>query len=196
VLARSVRVTNLDAFRIWKGTEGLDLDWLLTRLQDKTEPSDAMKAGTALHKGLEEACEMEVGTLAVGDYRFDFNCECRIVLPAIRECELNKQYGDIAVVGHADGQIGNMIVDYKSTEQFDPERYMESYQWRFYLDMSDCDVFLYQIFVLREFGPPGCYEVRDTHQLKQYRYPDLHRDCDRLVNEYRAVMGNLLEVAA
>lgn len=195
MLARSVRVTNLDSFRIWKGTEGLDLDWLMTRLQDKTEPSDAMKAGTALHKALESACEMDVGTLAIDDYRFDFNCDCRIVLPVIRECELSRQYGDIQVVGHFDGQIGNMIVDYKSTEQFDPERYMESYQWRFYLDMGGCDVFLYQIFVIREFGPPGCYEVLDTHQLKQYRYPELHSDCEKLVSEYRSVMGSLLEVA-
>ena len=195
MLPRRVRVTNLDAFRIWKGTEGLDLGWLMSRLEDKTEPSEAMKAGTALHKALEEACEMEVGTLAIGDYRFDFNCECQVVLPTIRESELRGQYGDIEVVGHIDGQIGNMVVDYKSTETFDPEHYMESYQWRLYLDMSGCDVFLYHIFVLREFGPPGCYEVRETHQLKQYRYPELHSDCERLVNDYRSVMGGLLVAA-
>lgn len=195
MLPRKVRVTNLESFRIWQEQEGLELSWLMDRLTDSTEPTEAMKAGTALHKCLEEATEHDTNVLAIGDYRFDFNCECQVVIPAIKECELSKMYGDIQVVGHFDGQIGNMLVDYKSTETFDADRYMDSYQWRFYLDMSGCDVFLYQVFVIREFGPPGCYEVRETHQLKQYRYPDLHRDCEKLVGEYREVMAGFLVAA-
>lgn len=192
MLSREIRVTNLDAFRIWKETEGLGMDWLMTRLNNETEPTDQMKAGTALHKALELGCEMECGSLVSGDYRFDFNCECQVVLPTLRECEFRKQYGDITVIGHVDGLSGKLITDYKTTETFDPDRYMESYQWRFYLDMSDSDVFLYQIFILKEFGPEKCYSVRETHHLKQYRYPELHSDCQNLVDEYKAVMGELI----
>lgn len=189
---REIRVTNLDAFRMWIGTESLDLGWMLTRLKGETEPSEQMKAGTAMHKALEEACEIECHTYAAADYSFDFNCECQIVLPTIREVEFRKDYGELAVVGHADGQIGNMIVDYKTTEQFDPERYMESYQWRYYLDMSGCDQFLYQIFVIRPFGPPRCYEVRETHTIKHYRYPGLHSDCERLALSCFHTLGEYL----
>lgn len=196
MLPRSVRVTNLDAFRIWKGTEGLGMDWLMTRLKDETEPSDAMRAGTALHKALENAAEMECGSLVSGDYRFDFNCECQVIIPTVKECEFRKEYGDIEVVGHVDGLLGKRVTDYKSTETFDPDRYMESYQWRFYLDMSGCDEFWYQVFVIKPFGPPMSYSVRETHLLKQYRYPEQHADCERLVDDFREVMGSALQVSA
>lgn len=180
----SVRVTALEQFRIWKQDDEMDVGWLLNRLVGKEEPSDSMKAGTAFHSALEQAQECELGSLAFGDYRFDFNCDCTIALPVLRELEIQKQYGDVIVTGHVDALNGKEITDYKTTAQFDADRFMESYQWRYYLDMADCDIFKYQVFVLAEFGPMHCYEVRQFHTLTQRRYPRLGEDCARLAREY------------
>jgi hypothetical protein len=197
MLPREVRVTQLDAFRIWQETEDLGMDWLLPRILGKQEETPEMAAGTALHQAL-ETIEIpgEVNTVFSGEYRFDFNCACEVVLPTIRESEFAKQYGDVYVTGHVDGLIGNMVVDYKTTGQFDWDRYMESYQWRFYLDMSGCDQFLYQVFVIKPFGPEKCFSIVDTHQIKQFRYPELHQDCEQLVRAYRQVVIEHQELMA
>lgn len=190
-LPHEVRVTQLDAFRIWEQTEDLDMDWLLPRILGNQEETEVMRAGTALHKALEhlDGSELEIDTLLTDEYRFDFNCgPCEIMLPTIRETEFVKHYGDILVAGHVDGLIGNAIIDYKTTAAFDAERYMESYQWRYYLDLSGCDQFLYQIFVMKDFGPPHCYSITAAHTLKQYRYPELHTDCENLVREYEEIV--------
>lgn len=189
------RVTGLEQFRIWAEDEDLDLGWILNRILGKDEPSDAMKAGTAFHAALEHAGEAELGALAFGDYRFDFNCDSTVVLPTLRELEIQKLYGDLLVTGHVDGVTGKEVVDYKTTGQFDPDRYMESYQWRFYLDMLDCDTFRYEVFVISEFGPPCCYEVKQVHSLTQKRYPGLHEDCARLAREYSSFISNIQQIA-
>ena len=180
----TIRVTSLEQFRIWKEDDDLDVGWLLTRLLGKEAPSDVMLAGTAFHSALEHASEGVLDTLAFGDYRFDFNCDAEVQIPTLKELEITKQYGDLLVTGHVDGLIGKEITDYKTTGQFDPDRYMESYQWRYYLDMCDCDRFRWQVFVISEFGPPCCYEVKQIHQLAQVRYPGMDQDCARLAQEY------------
>lgn len=191
----SIGVSNLDAFRIWKETESLGLDWMLDRIKGQAEETEIMRAGKALHKALEEGSEIECASFMAGEYRFDFNCDCKVVLPTVREAWLAKQYGDLQVRGIVDSLLGNLIVDYKATEQFDPDRYMESYQWRYYLDMGECDQFIYQVFVIRQFGPPQCYEVREVHQLKQYRYPELRSDCERLAYDCLRTIGTHLPIA-
>lgn len=181
---RTVRVTNLEQFRIWRDDEELEVGWLLARLRGDDAPSEAMQAGTAFHAALESAPECELGTLASGDYRFDFNCDCEIPIPTLKELAIEKQYGNLLVTGHVDGLIGREVVDYKTTSQFDPDRYLAGYQWRFYLDMLNADRFRWEIFVLAEFGPEYCYSVKQAHRLMQSRYPNLHDDCMKLAREY------------
>lgn len=191
-LANEVRVSQLDAFRIWRETEGLEMDWLLPRILGTQPETEEMRAGTALHgmfQHFKSRTRRDIGSWRSGEYRFDFNCPCELILPSIKESEFVKMYGDTLVAGRVDGLIGNMVIDYKTTKQFDWDRYMESYQWRFYLDMSDCDVFLYQVFVIQPFGPAKCYSVKDQHQIKQYRYPELHEDCEALVRDYSEMVG-------
>lgn len=185
-----VRVTQLDRFRIWMEDEELGMDWLLPTLLGEQEETEPMKVGTAFHKGMESVeAGQEVATMLADGYRFDFACgDCELLLPTIRESEFSRRYGDIRVVGHVDGIIGNSIIDYKTCTQFDADRYMASYQWRFYLDLSECDSFVYQVFVIKGFGPPDCYSVVAAHTLKQFRYPELHTDCENLVRRYSEIV--------
>jgi hypothetical protein len=185
---QTASVSNLDLFRTWREDEDLDLGWLLTRILGKEPPTEAMQAGTALHEALEHAIEGELGVLASGDYRFDINCDCQVILPTVRELSVQKVYGDLEVRGRVDGIIGKTIIDYKSTGQFDADRLMSGAQWKLYLDMMEADTFKWQVFVISEFGPPFCYEVKQVHELTQVRYPGMHEDCENLAREYSEFM--------
>lgn len=187
----SVSVTNLESFRQWEEDEDLDLQWLLDRLQDKEE-TPAMSIGKAFHRAMENLTVGERNVLTDGDYRFDLNCDAEIFVPTLEEMSIQKQYGDLTVRGRVDALSGKEVTDYKSTQQFDPDRLMFGYQWRYYLDMTDCDSFCWKVFVLKEFGGPGCYEVRDVHTLRQKRYPDMHTDCARLAARYSLFANNHL----
>lgn len=178
-----VSVSNLELFRIWKESEDLDLEWLLSRLR-QPEQTEQMKAGEAFHSALENASVGDTDTLTHGDYRFDFNCDFELAIPKFKELPVEKQYGDLLVRGRVDVLIGKMVTDYKTTEQFDADRLWSGCQWRYYLDMLDCSQFCWHVFVLKQFGPAYCYEINRVHTLFQFRYPTLHEDCMRLATEY------------
>jgi hypothetical protein len=119
-----------------------------------------------------------------------------LVVPDHREIELTKLYGDMTVTGHADGISldPDFVTDYKTTSRFDADRYMESFQWKFYLDMSGMKEMLYQVFVMKPFArEEHHYSVKEFHTMRQYAYPDMHDDCEKLVRDYRETVMRFLE---
>lgn len=163
---------------------------------------ERMAAGTALHAAFEHLDESalpgEMATLEWNGYRFDFNCAIDLVIPDAWEIKLQASYAGMLVTGRADGICPetNLVIDYKTTQRFDFDRYMESFQWKFYLDMSRCDKMLYQVFVMKPFGkgrPEHSYSITEFHTLSQYRYPTLHEDCLQLVRDYRETVVGFLE---
>jgi len=168
---REARVSHLEEYRRWKEMEGIEPNWLVTRLTTD-ETTEKMLAGTAFHKAFETAEAQEYNVLTANGYRFDILCDAEICLPQLQEVTLAKPYGDLLVRGTL-----------KTTGQFDPDRYLESLQWRLYLDLSEADRFDYHVFVISEAGEKH-YEVYGYHQLTQYRYPRLHKDCMEAASEY------------
>lgn len=185
-----ISVSNLELYRMWCESEDLDLEWLLRRLRGEEPPTEAMQAGTALHAALESATEGEPAWLSSGDFKFYFMCEYEMGLPLARELPLEKQYGDLTVSGRVDGLSGRRITDYKTTQSFDADRLLEGFQWRFYLDMADCDTFEWKVFVLRERLYRE-YDVVQTHDLVQYRYSTLHEECNRLAQNFLGFVHEL-----
>jgi hypothetical protein len=186
----AVSVSNLESFRIWKADEDLGLQWLLDRLAGRITPTWQMTAGEHFHKALENASQGSFDTLESGNYRFVFTADCDIALPQMKELRVSHTYADVMVRGRVDSLVGLTISDYKTTEKFDPERLLEGYQWRFYLDMMSAKTFVWNVFVLRqaERDPDeklAIFEVSDVHRLEQKTYPGIHDDCMKLVREYR-----------
>ena len=190
----SVSVSNLDYFRSWRADEDADLDALLRRLRGEEPQTEAMKAGEALHTALENGQICDTAELSADGYRFYVQCEATIELPEIREHKIEKPFGDLLVRGRVDA-ITNLtlsrisrVTDYKTTSQCDPERYLDGYQWRYYLEMTGCDWFTWKVFVLKEYGdlPDGTrtYEITQFHELSQHRYPGMAEDCARLAADY------------
>lgn len=177
-------VSNIDLYRTWRSEEELDLAWLVNRILGPREQTPAMGAGEAFHKAIEDLNAPEVDVITSGKYRFEFNCDCELELTKVRELRVQKMYGDLQVRGRVDSVIGNMIVDYKTTAQFDPDRLMTGYQWRFYLDMLQAEKFRWNVFVFRETDDPLTYVIADVHTLEQTRYPAIHDDCLNLARDY------------
>lgn len=179
-----VSVSNLDLYRMWRANEELDLNWLVRRLRGEEPQTEQMKAGEAFHKILEKPDFLEQTEVTHGEFWFSILCEIELALPDVRELSIEKSYGDLLVRGRIDGLRGKTITDYKTTAQFDADRLMEGFQWRFYLDMLECETFTWKVFVLSQYGKPGHYDVTQTHELKQKRYPGLEDDCHRLAMDY------------
>jgi len=175
------RVSNIEAFRQWKASEDQSVEdliyWLTT-----DNPSELMLAGTAFHKALELVEPGEHETLSALGFTFLLP-EGEIALPSIRELRAYGQYGALEVTGCVDGLRGRRVNDHKTTGRCDPERYLSGYNWRFYLDLLDADEFVWDIYEIDEIKP-RVYRVSDPQTLRQYRYPGMHEDCERLAAEF------------
>lgn len=182
------RVSEVESFRQWREDDDAELETLLARLRGETPPSPAMLAGTAFHKCLEMSpTGLTVTELVADDYRFTFAGDFAVELPAIREVRASKTWlvdGEpVTISGQLDAIHGRRVEDHKTTGRFDPERYLTGYQWRLYLLIFGADLFRWNVFEITETDEPGHWQVFAQHRLEQCRYPEMERDCERLVTD-------------
>lgn len=184
----TTRVSTINDYAWWKES-GLDWDWF--RNKDRDE-NDRMRAGTALHSWLEKSTDGDFEEGRTNGFIFVFDCDhladCQLVIPPTREQRQHLDYGDLRVTGKVDSLDHQKITDYKLIldHQVEGEQYMDSYQWRYYLDIFGAHSFDYVIFEGHEESGDGdrMIRIRDIHRITQYRYPDLHRDCANLASEF------------
>lgn len=183
MLTLRVSATDLDAYRYYRANEEADLAALIAQLRRELPPTEAMMAGTALHKALETA---DPGAcfeaLEADGYRFDILTEGWIDLPPVREMKETRDYlidgVRITLVGKVDAIHGRRVDDHKFTGRFDPERFMGSFQWRAYLEIFGADEFRWNVFEGREEGPRR-YVINHIHRLTMHRYPGMGEDVRR-----------------
>lgn len=180
-----VSASDVDALRYFlNDEEGDDLAELLARLRHEEPPTDAMRAGTALHTALENSDQGEFGELSAGGYTFSLQFDAEIDIPPIREIKAEREYrisgATVTLVGKVDALHGKRVDDHKLTSRYDAERFLSSYQWRIYLDIFGADEFRWNIFEGREDkDDPKRYIVYGFHPLRMYRYPDMAGDIER-----------------
>jgi hypothetical protein len=182
-----VSASDIDSFRYFMAAEDGDLGDLLARLRRQTPPSEAMLAGTALHKALETG---EAGTLTeieCDGYHFDIAFDGQLDLSPTRETKATRDYEIgghvITLVGKVDGIHGRRIEDHKFTSRYDAERFLGGYQWRTYLELFDADRFRWNVFEGREVGERH-YTITNFHQLGMSRYPGMGDDVVRELGRY------------
>lgn len=179
--------TDIDQLRYYRDADEMELAELIARLKHLMPSSEAMEAGTALHKALENAQPGEFKGLEADGYTFAFDTEAEIDLPEIREMKGTRDYivDDVVVtlVGKVDAIHGKRIDDHKFTAKFDPDRYLDSYQWRIYLEVFGADTFRWNIFEAREDGEKY-YVIRNVHALSMDRYPGMGEDVERAVRDF------------
>lgn len=184
------RVSHVETFRRWQHWRPLfegDAEPSLAQVVASIthdHPSEAMLAGTAFHHALELAICGSHDAFYVDGYTFNLP-DAELSLTSIREMRMFRRYGDLTVTGKADGVHGRRVIDHKTAATFDAERYLEGYQWRFYLDLFGADRFEWNVFEIEETDPK-VYRVKPPHTLSACRYPGLADDCAELADQYSA----------
>lgn len=180
------RVSFVEHWRKWKDAD----DATLADLFHNPE-SEAMAAGTAFHKALELAADGEYTELQAHGYLFTIPENIVVEAAPVRELRCFKTYSvdglPVTITGQVDQMAGLRIDDHKTTGRFDPDRYLSGYQWRLYLDIFGADVFRWNVFEIDEVDFKT-YAVRGSHRLEQYRYPDLGKDCQSLIEDFARFM--------
>jgi hypothetical protein len=179
-----VSASDIDAYRYYRESEDLSLADFLDRLRRVTPPTPSMLAGTALHKALENAEAASHSTLRADGYTFQVECQANIDLPDIRECKATRDYRigdvDVTLVGKVDAILGKRIDDHKFTSRWDAERFLNSYQWRLYLEIFNADEFRWNVFEGRaDRDDPQTYLVTSIQSLRTFRYPGMAEDVER-----------------
>ena len=188
-------VSNLDAFLEWRDDPDADLPALIARLKYEG-PTEPMLRGRAFAKCLQAALEGDSETLSADGYTFAFTGDFTIEGWARREESREKDYGGLIVPARCDRVLGNTIVDDKTTEYFDAERYLDKYQWRYYLDMFGANRFQWLIWEVKEMkdepqapllngGVSKAFCVHKLHKLEAYRYERMEADCHALAKEFK-----------
>ena len=185
-----VSSTDLDQLRYYRDDENnMELAELIARLKHLMPSSEAMEAGTALHNALENAEPGDHAGFTADGFTFSFDTDAEIDLLPMRECKATRDYvfGDVTatLVGKVDGIHGKRIDDHKFTAKFDPDRYLESYQWRAYLEVFNADQFRWNIFEANESAPKN-YIIRNVHKLTMHRYPGMAADLERELGAFIA----------
>jgi len=177
------RVSNIETFRRWREADDMPVEDLV-RFITVDSPTPAMLAGTAFHDALEHAVPGEYDVLQAMGHTFHLP-DAELILPTIREVRAYGVYGGLTVTGKVDCLDGRRVDDHKTTSRFDAERYLAGYQWRYYLDLFEADVFRWNVFELKEVGELE-FNVSAPQLLEITRYPGMHEDCMRLALDYLA----------
>lgn len=182
-----ISATDLDQLRYYREQDDMELAELIARLKHLMPSSEAMEAGTALHKALENADPGQFDGFRQDGFTFSFECDAALDLPPIREMKETMDFviGDVVatVVGKVDCIHGRRIDDHKFTAKFDPDRYLDSYQWRLYLTIFGADEFRWNIFEARESAEKN-YLIHHVHKLRANRYPGMEKDVERELAEF------------
>jgi hypothetical protein len=179
-------VTDLETWRYHKESETATLEDLVNQLLHREPPTPRMEAGKAFAKLFEHARHGILHDEEVDGWKFYFDLDAEIALPSVRELKAEVVFetpsGPVTLVGKTDCFDG-AVHDQKLSDNFDAERYLDSLQWRSYLDMFRAKKFIYDVFVGKRDEEAKEVRIVDYHPLPFYAYPGIRDDVQRAVNE-------------
>ena len=199
----TITVTDLEGYRYYQTHEWLTFGKYLDQLLRREPPSPAMEWGTKWHRYLQDMAmgrDVSHNPSLYGEY--EWQVEPELLQPEVVEMAVSKVYvvngREVLMRGRIDAKVGRTIIDYKTSKSPDMESYMDSYQWRAYLDMEgNSDMFRYDVFTMSEpmkkkvamgnkiITTTDEYRVvRDYNYIELSKYPTLHEDVQARVAEY------------
>lgn len=152
-------------------------------------PTPAVELGLAFGKVLETPERFQVsGGYRCNGFAFD-DAVMREPLAlmdrrGVFEAKAVKSYGPYDVVAKADQIIGAHLIEHKTTcSSFNFEKYADSCQWRFMVDLFEPLKVTYHVFLLDDHGN-GTVELRGIETFNLFPYANLHQDCCALVQQF------------
>jgi hypothetical protein len=186
-----ISTTTLESFRLFMQP---DQDWmteadLIASIRGEFVPTPAVLLGSAFGKVLEDPRHYRVPHgYQCGGYTF----ADEVMAPALRlmdhdrglfEVKAKKAYGDCEVVAVADQIVGAHLFEHKTTATFNFEKYADSCQWRFMVDIFEPLLVTYHVFEMDDHGN-GVAEIKGIHTFNLFPYAGLHQDCCELLGAF------------
>jgi hypothetical protein len=174
-----ISTTTLESFRLFMQP---DQDWmteadLIASIKGEFVPTPAVLLGSAFGKVLETPDHYRTAHgYRCGDYTFAND----VMAPALKlmdyergmfEVKAARAYGDCDVVAVADQIVGGHLFEHKTTgSTFNFEKYADSCQWRFYVDIFQPLLVTYHVFELDDHGN-GVAEIKASTRSTCSRIP-------------------------
>lgn len=162
---------------------------LIDSIRGVWKPNPAVLLGSAFGKVLEDPDRFQVpGGYQCQGYSFDEST----IAPALAlidrrgifEAKGLKRYGSCDVVAKADHLLGAHLSEFKTTgSTFAFDKYAESCQWRFMVDIFEPLSVTYHVFLLDDHEN-GVAELRGIESFNLYPYAGLHDDCCALLGRF------------
>ncbi len=196
--------TMLDSYLWGMSNEDMTSEELAKELFLGKTQNMAMKCGTAFHALLENNLNYDIPKSMGFNFMFSDALDGTIELGDVREQKyVTRIFDDVDLVAKIDAETSSKLIDHKLTAVFDPDKYMDAYQWRAYLMVKEYDNFKYQVFEHSGLDKvvEGLTEVKvkSYHELHQHSYSGMEADVKALVREvadFAKYWKPLLKVAA
>ncbi len=187
-----ISVTTLEAYRLFMDGDWMAEEDLIATIKGVSAKTDKIAVGNAFHSILEDPEKYRFD-----QEPFDYGYACgglkfwgptveellqKIDRRGIPELKTTRNYGGVTVVGKADHIVGTHIDEYKTTKNFDADKYLESYQWRFLLDIFGAKSLMYHVASVSPSDEDVI--IRDIASMPVYPYPALHDDCCGLLVKF------------
>lgn len=193
-----ISATTLEAYRFYLTDEKeyMSFERLKAQLLGLQETTPAMTRGTSLHELLELSYHdrlrhawQENGQWYyrhLGHYwlkkevdEIDYQNE------GLNEIKTEYIFYDgedeITLVAKADKVLAYEVLDYKTTRQFEADKYLNSVQWKIYVLAFGSQRFTYRVFEIAEANSKRFHhEIKEEHVLTCYPYPNIKEEVERL----------------
>lgn len=205
-----VRTTAIEAFRRYLANGDNDYyeiteQSVIDSVTGEFKGSEYTRIGTAFHSvvqygepsydGPQDGCMIDVDDHAVrfNEKQLKIALDYRNEHPnAYHEYRGYRDYGRAIVTGCADMIDGVEIRDIKTKYSTPSDAdYINSCQWRYYLDIFGADVFHFDLFVFNGYKKEkhgydvrGLELTRHTPPITCYRYPEMENDNLALLNQF------------
>lgn len=196
-----ISVSRIDTFKKYQAYEWFTFEKLEEQITKPFIKTEEMDRGTDFHSLIEnhKSIEAEDGFF-IGELtkaKFDEKRIRDYVIPEMELSEFDlfeesnyKIYNakeKVCVTGRADILSVNKVIDIKtmnsaSFSDTNYEYYHHSMQWKFYLDMFDCDEFLYKIFPTIYDKKTNIVEIMDCIPIEFRRSANLQDELTESLN--------------
>lgn len=181
-------VTTLSQFAYFLDQDWYTEDRFINDLLTPFDGNELSKFGTDFHTFLENPsfdCNYTTDIVAKAtEYRLNHR-------HLISEIPVRKNYNGFLVTARIDGIEGLVIHEHKTSTENKLDHYLESYQWRFYLDMLNTDYFQYNMWVFDQIPSAKTVEL---YTAKIQRPKNNHKNLLDLIFKFQSFIANYPEL--
>lgn len=193
--SRFMLPSKIDAYVYHRNSEQ-DVETFVMELLKLTPFPKRAEAGVAFHDYIEKFGygDLPLNFTSNGWNIINNNVNVTIPYPFAREVKFSKNWNDINIFAVVDGIDNFRIHDIKTTSKLNVEKYMESWQWKIYLWLTEMQTFIYDIFTVDINEIDNILTLKNYDRIELKRYPNMVNDIDNIFNEYSNYLDTIKPV--